>query len=121
MGRLESLLGTVTRTTQVRPELVVGVFRCINCGRLSKPIEQQFKYTTPKKCLSENCDSTSWELDQNESEFADFQQLRVQEDPNSIPPGGMPRSINIVLRNYNVEKAQPGDMCKFVGYLCVVP
>lgn len=33
----------------------------------------------------------------------------------------MPRSINIILRNYNVEKAQPGDMCKFVGYLCVVP
>lgn len=33
----------------------------------------------------------------------------------------MPRSINIVLRNHNAEKAQPGDMCKFVGYLCVVP
>lgn len=45
----------------------------------------------------------------------------MQEDPNTIPPGGMPRSINIVLRNHNAEKAQPGDMCKFVGYLCVVP
>ena len=60
MGRLESLIGTVTRTTQVRPELIVGVFKCQNCNRSSKPIEQQFKYTLPKKCMSENCDSKSW-------------------------------------------------------------
>lgn len=118
---MESLIGTVTRTTQVRPELVVGVFRCKFCDRLSKPIEQQFKYTEPKKCLNMNCDSKSWELDISLSEFADFQQLRVQEDPNTIPPGGMPRSIDIILRNYNVEKAQPGDICKFVGFLCVAP
>lgn len=33
----------------------------------------------------------------------------------------MPRSINVVVRNFNTEKAQPGDICKFVGYLCVAP
>ena len=33
----------------------------------------------------------------------------------------MPRAIDIVLRNHNVEKAQLGDFCKFVGYLCVKP
>ena len=50
-----------------------------------------------------------------------MQMIRVQQDPSSIPPGCMPRSINIVLRNHNAEKAQPGDKCRFMGYLCVAP
>ena len=33
----------------------------------------------------------------------------------------MPRSIDVVLRNENTEKGQPGDTCRFVGYLCVQP
>ena len=63
LGRLIKLRGTVTRTSEVRPELKVGVFKCRNCGKLSKPIVQQFKYTEPKKCSTENCDKSSWELE----------------------------------------------------------
>jgi DNA replication licensing factor MCM6 len=33
----------------------------------------------------------------------------------------MPRSIDVVLRNDNTEKGQPGDILKVVGYLCVSP
>lgn len=33
----------------------------------------------------------------------------------------MPRSMDIVIRNEMVEKGQPGDKCKFIGYLCVLP
>ena len=113
--------GTVTKTTEVRPELVSGVFRCKYCNRYSKPIQQQFKYTEPKKCYGENCDSKAWDLNIARSEFSDFQKLRVQEDPGKIPPGAMPRSIDVILRDENVEKAQPGDICKFIGYLCVLP
>ncbi|MCB0367917.1 MAG: hypothetical protein KDD45_00400 [Bdellovibrionales bacterium] len=45
LGRLIKLRGTVTRTSEVRPELKVGIFKCRTCGKLSKPIVQQFKYT----------------------------------------------------------------------------
>jgi len=33
----------------------------------------------------------------------------------------MPRSLDVIIRNDNVERGQPGDVCRFVGYLCVVP
>lgn len=33
----------------------------------------------------------------------------------------MPRSIDVIIRNDNTEKGQPGDICRFIGYLCVVP
>ena len=68
-----------------------------------------------------NCDKREWELEPAKSEFADFQKLRIQEDPTKIPPGAMPRSMDVIVRNDNVEKAQPGDVCKFIGFLCVVP
>ena len=33
----------------------------------------------------------------------------------------MPRSSDVIIRNDNTEKGQPGDICRFVGYLCVMP
>ena len=121
LGRLIKLRGTITRTSEVRPELKIGVFKCRNCGKLSKPIVQQFKYTEPKKCTTENCDKGSWELEMSQCEFADFQKIRMQEDPTKIPPGAMPRSIDVILRNDFTEKGQPGDICQIIGYLCVLP
>jgi len=73
----------------------------MTCGTYSKEVPQQFKYTEPKKCLKNNCDSPTWELDLKRSRFADFQKIRIQEDPTKIPPGAMPRSIDVVLRNDN--------------------
>jgi DNA replication licensing factor MCM6 len=45
IGQLVSISGTVTRTSEVRPELVVGVFRCEECRTIIGDVEQQFKYT----------------------------------------------------------------------------
>lgn len=45
IGTLTSISGTVTRTSEVRPELLYGSFICEVCGGLVNEIEQQFKYT----------------------------------------------------------------------------
>lgn len=45
IGRLTSISGTVTRTSEVRPELLYGSFICEVCNGLVHDIEQQFKYT----------------------------------------------------------------------------
>lgn len=39
----------------------------------------------------------------------DWQRLRVQENADEIPPGSMPRSLDVVLRGEAVEKAKAGD------------
>lgn len=76
------------------------MFQCGYCGRISEKIPQQYKYTTPKKCLGQGCDNnTIWELNNKHSIFADFQKVRVQEDASKIPPGSMPRSIDVILRD----------------------
>jgi DNA replication licensing factor MCM6 len=55
------------------------------------------------------------------TEFVDWQKLRVQENANEIPPGSMPRSIDVILRNEMVERAKAGDKCVFTGSLVVIP
>lgn len=45
IGTLMSISGTVTRTSEVRPELLFGSFTCEVCKALVHDIEQQFKYT----------------------------------------------------------------------------
>ena len=45
IGTLMSISGTVTSTSEVRPELLFGSFICEVCGGLVNEIEQQFKYT----------------------------------------------------------------------------
>ena len=38
--RLMSVHGTVTRTTEVKPELIEGAFKCQECGEVTTGVEQ---------------------------------------------------------------------------------
>lgn len=115
-------MGTVTKTSEVKPELVIGSFICKICKSHVKSVEQQFRYTEPKICLNANCNNrTKWDLNVENSKFADWQKLRVQENSNDIPAGSMPRSIDVILRNSMVESCKPGDKCVFIGMLIAVP
>jgi DNA replication licensing factor MCM6 len=78
MGKLMSIHGTVTRTTEVKPELLLASFKCLECGSLVSGIEQQFKFTEPSRCENEKCGNRiKWELLNTDSVFVDWQKLRV--------------------------------------------
>jgi len=121
LGRIMSIQGTVTRTTEVKPELMLGAFRCKQCHCLINAVEQDFKYTQPVKCDIENCLSTEFNLENKNSVFMDWQKVRLQELSSDIPAGSMPRSIDVILRGDIVDKAKPGDRTVFTGTLVVVP
>lgn len=118
IGRMVSIYGTVTRTTEVRPELLKGAFKCEDTGRIYKGVEQQFKLTYPNLG---GAGGNKFELVPEESVFTDWQKLRIQEHSGDIPAGSMPRSIDVILRNEVVDMAKPGDRCIFTGTLIVVP
>ncbi|GKY98716.1 hypothetical protein MPSEU_000827900 [Mayamaea pseudoterrestris] len=125
IGQLVGLTGTVTRTSDVRPELLVGSFRCQLCGLVADSIVQQYHYTRPTLCRNPGCkrlaSAKQFVLETSRSEFVDWQKLRVQEHSDDIPPGSMPRSMDVIVRNEMVERAKAGDKCIFVGSLVVIP
>ncbi|KAH9965760.1 mis5 protein [Russula dissimulans] len=122
IGTLMSISGTVTRTSEVRPELLFGSFICVVCDALVHEIEQQFKYTEPNLCPNPTCGNRSaWQLQIDSSKFTDWQKVRIQENPSEIPTGSMPRSLDVILRSEMVERAKAGDKCVFTGSFIVVP
>ena len=65
-----SIEGTVTRTTEVKPELSIGTFKCKVCDTYTDGIEQQFKFTKPVKCKSTQCNNAvDFDLVAKESVF----------------------------------------------------
>lgn len=122
IGKLSAVSGTVTRTSDVRPELLLGTFRCQKCGLMAENITQQYHYTRPLLCRNPRCDNhREFLLDLPSSSFCDWQKLRVQENSSDVPPGCMPRSIDVIVRNEMVERCKAGDSVVFVGSLVVIP
>jgi hypothetical protein len=56
IGKLISVGGTVTRTSEVRPELIFATFICQECKNIVRDVEQQFKYTEVGKLLIKSFD-----------------------------------------------------------------
>ncbi|CAG8614772.1 18410_t:CDS:10 [Dentiscutata erythropus] len=122
IGTLMSICGTVTRTSEVRPELLYGKFICQECKVEVENVEQQFSYTEPIMCQTPTCSNRdSWVLKIEESKFTDWQRVRIQENPNEIPTGSMPRTLEVILRHEMVEGAKPGNKCIFTGTPLVIP
>ncbi|ODQ46486.1 hypothetical protein PICMEDRAFT_16365 [Pichia membranifaciens NRRL Y-2026] len=122
IGMLMAISGTVTRTSEIRPELYKAAFTCDICKALITNIEQTFRYTEPTSCINSTCvNQSEWTLNISKSQFLDWQKVRVQENSNEIPNGSMPRTLDIVLRGELVDRAKPGDKCKFTGTEIVIP
>ena len=122
IGHLLSISGTVTRTSEVRPELYMATFVCEFCQSVVPNVEQIFKYTEPTQCPNLTCmNRTGWRLDIRQSTFVDWQKVRIQENSSEIPTGSMPRTMDVILRGEIVDRAKAGEKCVFTGTLIVVP
>lgn len=122
IGSLLAISGTVTRTSEVRPELFKASFTCDLCRAIVDNVEQYFKFTEPTFCPNPTCENRAfWTLNVARSNFLDWQKVRIQENANEIPNGSMPRTLDVILRGDCVERAKPGDRCKFTGTDIVVP
>lgn len=122
IGKLLSISGTVTRTSEVRPELNLATFICENCNMVVPNIEQTFRYTEPTQCPNLTCGNRfGWRLDIRQSTFVDWQKVRIQENSSEIPTGSMPRTMDVILRGEMVDRAKAGEKCIFTGTLIVIP
>lgn len=122
IGQLLSISGTVTRTSEVRPELSLATFVCEACRAVVPNVEQTFRYTEPTQCPNRTCSNrVAWQLDIRHSTFVDWQKVRIQENSSEIPTGSMPRTMDVILRGEIVDRAKAGEKCIFTGALIVVP
>ncbi|KAI3831349.1 hypothetical protein MKX03_034135, partial [Papaver bracteatum] len=79
-------------------------------------------WIVPIICVNPTCSNRArWVLIRQESKFADWQKVRMQETSKEIPAGSLPRSLDVILRHEIVEHARAGDTVIFTGTLVVIP
>ncbi|AIF69489.1 hypothetical protein PAP_05430 [Palaeococcus pacificus DY20341] len=119
INRLIQVEGIITRVSEVKPFVQKSVFVCKDCGnemtRLQRPYSQMVK---PPRC--ENCGSRNLELDVEKSSFMNLQTFRLQDRPESLKGGQMPRFVDAILLDDLVDVALPGDRVIATGVLRII-
>ncbi len=107
--KLALVEGIVVRSTQVRPTIINAVFRCRKCLELIVQDQEGELIRGPGSQCPFCKQSTSFELLEEQSKFKNTQEARIQERPEDLPPGQLPRYLDVRLEDDLVDTARPGD------------
>jgi len=72
----------------------------------------------PNFCIDQHCKAkaqSDFRLISKNSEFIDWQSIMLQEIPEDLPPGRIPRSVQAILSHDLVDTVKPGDRVKIMG------
>lgn len=114
--KLVRVEGIVVRSSPVKPLLVGGAFKCRRCGQVTVVPQTGVYMAEPSRCGNPNCRRIGpFEFLESDSTFINFQEIRVQERPEDLPPGQTPRWLNVKLDEDLVDVARPGDHVSITG------
>jgi replicative DNA helicase Mcm len=122
MGRLVQIEGIITRMRPVRSKMIKAAFRhekegC-NAEFLWPEGEDELiedRLERPPVCPVCHEAGGRFVLLRDKSVYIDWQELTLQERPEDVPGGQMPRSIAVELTEDLVDIARPGDLVTVVG------
>lgn len=125
IGKIVCVPGIITATSKSSIRARKAVFRCYKCG-MNKIIDVPFglsKLSAPGLCdnpTAKNCGLGSYRFDPDQSEYVDQQTMKLQEAPEQIPTGEMPRSLMLTVDRNWTDKCSPGNRVKVVGILTIM-
>jgi replicative DNA helicase Mcm len=119
IGKLVMVGGIVVRSTPVRPMVMKAAFKCKRCGTVAYIIQTGQFLRPPFECSDPTCKGKGpFDFIQEESAFIDSQDLHLQERPEDLPPGQLPRTLRVKLIGSEiVDIARPGDHVSVVGII----
>ncbi len=116
IGKLVAIEGVVVRSTPPKQKIVQAVFVHEPCGNeITVTVKDDI---VEKPAICPYCNKTTgFRLLEEKSIYVDFQRLVVQEKPEEVPSGQLPRSIEVDVVGPLVDVARPGDRVCIVGIL----
>lgn len=119
LGRFIMVSGIVVKAGVETSKIHRAVFECTACGE-STVVEQRHQFLErPQERCSCKLRNKSWRLNLEETAFKDSQTISVQESPDQLPPGEIPRSLEVELNEEVTGSAKPGDRVNITGYIHV--
>jgi len=110
--------GILVRSSTIRPKLIEATFECMTCKTQFEVLQLSSKIKWPNFCINPRCKAKSqsdFRLVSKNSEFIDWQSVMIQEIPEDLPSGRIPRSVQTILTHDLVDIVKPGDRVKLMG------
>ncbi|MFA5360865.1 MAG: LAGLIDADG family homing endonuclease [archaeon] len=118
LGKLLSVEGLVRQITDVLPKLTMAVWKCKRCGNVYRIPQEKQQLHPPSMC---ECHSKEFALEEDKSEFIDYQKVQVQETLEKLKGNEQATYLDVYVSDDLVNKVAAGDKTKFVGVLRLVP
>lgn len=122
-GNFMEVSGTVIRTGMIKMLEAEKEYQCASarCGhrfRVVADLSQDGALEMPKRCPSGGkCKCTSFDYVEGTRICCDYQELRIQEQMQSLSVGMIPRQILVILTNDIVDVCKAGDDITISGRL----
>lgn len=119
MNQLLLCPGIVISAARIRSRAHRIRIRCTRCGDSRMLTTQSFTGASlPMNCMGPEpgeCKQSPYEVVPDECQFIDQQTLKVQEAPELVPTGEMPRTILVAAERSLVDAAPPGTRVEVMG------
>lgn len=127
VSKLVAISGIVIASSKVRCKSTAVVLKCRNCNdKITIPVNPGLGgFAPPRACRrvhapdEDSCPLDPYVVLPDESKFMDNQTLKLQELPESVPTGEMPRSITLSCDRYLTDKVSPGVRIDVIGIYSV--
>jgi replicative DNA helicase Mcm len=123
INKIITVEGILTKQTPVKERAYRVTFKHVHpdCNQeFVWPEEGEMSdiITTPSVCP--RCGKIGqFEIVPEKTKLVDWQKVILQERPEEVPPGQLPRQIEAILEDDLVDSARPGDRVKLTGILMI--
>ena len=117
--KLVSIEGVVVKTTPPTSVIDKAAYVCVPDGHLNLVDQERIDITIERPTQCEYCNSRVLKFDPTQSIYIDHQRIVVQEKPEDLPPGQLPRSTVVELLDDLVGTVVPGDRVTITGIVKV--
>ncbi|NWU89955.1 MCM5 factor, partial [Upupa epops] len=123
MSHLVKIPGIIIAATPVRAKATRIAIQCRTCRSTINNIAVRpglEGYALPRKCNTEQAGRPKCPLDPyfimpDKCKCVDFQILKLQESPDAVPHGEMPRHLQLYCDRYLCDKVVPGNRVTIMG------
>lgn len=128
IARLVRISGIVIAASKTKSKATHMTIMCRNCNNTKViPCSAGFGSTQlPRRCdllhtenQSERCPLDPFVVLPDRSKYVDMQTLKLQENPEDVPTGEMPRSMMLSIDRHMVQRIVPGTRVTLVGIFSI--
>ncbi|GFO48171.1 DNA replication licensing factor mcm5 [Plakobranchus ocellatus] len=123
MSRLVKIPGIVIAASAIRSKAIRLAIQCRSCANVINNIQVKpglEGYAMPRKCNTEQAGRPKCPVDPffiipDKCRCVDFQTLKLQEAPEDVPNGELPRHLQLYCDRYLCDRVVPGNRVTIMG------